>query len=135
MSVLRFKDPITKEWKEITTIMGPAGPQGPKGEDGGIKFEELTDDQKEQLRGPQGEEGPQGPVGPQGSAGPAGAPGPQGEKGETGVHVGTEEPQDDSLVWINPNGGSSGAIVTKDYVDQVIGDLAAVLDAINGEEV
>ena len=102
MSVLRFKDPITKEWKEITTIMGPAGPQGPKGEDGGIKFEELTDDQKEQLRGPQGEEGPQGPAGPQGSAGPTGAPGPQGEKGEAGVHVGTEEPEDDSLVWINP---------------------------------
>ena len=54
MSVLRFKDPATNEWKEITTIMGPAGPQGPKGEDGGVKFEELTDEQKEQLRGPAG---------------------------------------------------------------------------------
>lgn len=31
MSVLRFRDPTTNEWKEITTIMGPAGPQGPAG--------------------------------------------------------------------------------------------------------
>ena len=31
MSVLKFKDPATNEWKEITTIMGPAGPQGPQG--------------------------------------------------------------------------------------------------------
>ena len=36
MSVLRFKDPVTNEWKEITTIMGPAGPQGPKGETGDV---------------------------------------------------------------------------------------------------
>jgi hypothetical protein len=33
---------------------GPAGPQGPKGEDGFIVFEELTQEQKEELRGPQG---------------------------------------------------------------------------------
>ena len=65
MSVLRFKDPATNEWKEITTIMGPAGPQGPKGEVG--------------LQGPigpqgiQGEQGPQGPKGDQGPEGPAGA--------------------------------------------------------------
>lgn len=65
MSVLRFKDPATNEWKEITTIMGPAGPQGPKGEVG--------------PQGPigpqgiQGEQGPQGPKGDQGPEGPAGA--------------------------------------------------------------
>ena len=69
MSVLRFKDPATNEWKEITTIVGPAGPQVPKGEDGGIKFEELTDAQKEELRGPQGVPGPQGPEGPAGENG------------------------------------------------------------------
>lgn len=56
MSVLRFKDPATNEWKEITTIMGPAGPQGPQGE-----------------AGPQGPIGLQGPAGPQGIQGPAGA--------------------------------------------------------------
>lgn len=31
MSVLRFRDPATNEWKEITTIMGPAGPAGADG--------------------------------------------------------------------------------------------------------
>lgn len=46
MSVLRFRDSETNEWKEITTIMGPAGPQGPKGEDGAV-----------------GEQGPEGPAG------------------------------------------------------------------------
>ena len=59
MSVLRFKDPATNEWKEITTIMGPAGPQGPKGEVG--------------PQGPTGPQGPQGPKGDQGPEGPAGA--------------------------------------------------------------
>ena len=59
MSVLRFKDPATNEWKEITTIMGPAGPQGPKGEVG--------------PQGPIGPQGPQGPKGDQGPEGPAGA--------------------------------------------------------------
>lgn len=52
MSVLRFKDPATNEWQEITTLMGPAGPQGESG--------------------PRGEVGPQGPQGIQGEQGPAG---------------------------------------------------------------
>lgn len=62
MSVLRFKDPATNEWKEITTIMGPAGPQGPKGEVG-----------PQGPIGQQGIQGEQGPAGPQGIQGPAGA--------------------------------------------------------------
>lgn len=52
MSVLRFKDPVTNEWKEITTIMGPAGPQGEQG-----------------PMGPQGAAGAQGPEGPAGADG------------------------------------------------------------------
>ena len=67
MSVLRFKDPATNEWKEITTIMGPAGPQGPKGE-----------------VGPQGPIGPQGLQGIQGEQGPAG---PQGIQGPAGANI------------------------------------------------
>ena len=40
---------------------GEAGPQGPQGEKGeGFKFEDLTDEQKEELRGPEGRRGPQG---------------------------------------------------------------------------
>ena len=51
------------------------GPQGPKGDDGFIKFEELTDEQRELLRGPRGFDGPAGPEGPMGPTGPAGEPG------------------------------------------------------------
>lgn len=118
MSILKIRNEQTGEWTSISVVRGDVGPQGPAGE-----------------KGDKGDKGEQGLIGPQGKIGPVGAQGPQGEKGEAGVHVGTEEPEDDSLVWINPNGGSSGAIVTKDYVDQVVGDLAAVLDAINGEAV
>lgn len=73
---------------------GPKGEQGPKGEDGFIKFEELTAEQREQLRGPQGiqgERGPQGEVGPIGPAGPQGIQGIQGEKGQDGA-VGPQGP-------------------------------------------
>lgn len=69
MSVLRFKDPATGEWKEITTIMGPPGP---KGKDGTLVFEELTEEQREQLRGPKGEDGAKGDKGEVGPQGPAG---------------------------------------------------------------
>lgn len=95
MSVLRFRDPATNEWKEITTIMGPAGPQGPKGEDGGIKFEELTDAQKEELRGPQGIQGPAGPAGQDGVQGPKGDTGERGPEGLQGPigETGPEGPQ------------------------------------------
>jgi hypothetical protein len=56
---------------------GPQGPQGPKGEDGSVKFEELTDEQKEMLRGPQGIPGEQGPQGIQGPQGEPGKDAPQ----------------------------------------------------------
>jgi hypothetical protein len=46
-----------------------------------MTFEDLTEEQRETLRGPQGEQGPEGPAGPQGEKGETG---PQGEKGETG---------------------------------------------------
>lgn len=39
---------------------GDIGPQGPKGDDGFVKFEELTDEQKELLRGPVGPAGENG---------------------------------------------------------------------------
>lgn len=96
--------------------IGPQGPQGDKGEDGFIVFEELTPEQKEELRGPQGIQGPIGLTGPQGPAGkdgakgdtgaqgpigpqgPAGEQGPQGIQGEQGIQgpvgpVGPEGPK------------------------------------------
>lgn len=57
---------------------GERGETGPKGADGVLRFEDLTSQQRESLRGAQG---PAGPIGPQG---PTGQAGPQGLKGETG---------------------------------------------------
>lgn len=77
---------------------GPQGETGPKGADGTMTFEDLTNEQRESLRGPQGPEGPQGPQGEPGPQGPAGADGakgetgaqgPQGEQGETGAQGAT----------------------------------------------
>jgi len=65
-------------------IQGQTGPQGPKGEDGSIVFEELTQEQRELLRGPQGIQGPVGPQGEQGPEGPQGIPGEQGIQGIQG---------------------------------------------------
>ena len=39
---------------------GPVGPPGPAGKDGTMNFEELTDEQRESLRGPKGEPGKDG---------------------------------------------------------------------------
>ena len=71
-----------------TGAAGATGATGPKGDEG-----------------PQGPMGPTGPQGPQGETGPTGATGAQGPQGESGVYVGTSEPEDDSAtVWVNPEG-------------------------------
>ncbi len=84
--VKSFKDMHTlEEFEEVLNfkrgpqgIQGPpgprgeAGPQGPKGEDGSVKFEELTEEQKDMLRGPRGFDGAQGERGPAGPQGPIG---------------------------------------------------------------
>ena len=41
----------------------PKGEPGPKGNDGTMSFEDLTDEQRESLRGPEGKQGQQGPKG------------------------------------------------------------------------
>lgn len=99
--VKSFKDMHTlEEFEEVLNfkrgpqgIQGPpgpqgeVGPQGPKGEDGGVKFEELTEEQKDMLRGPRGFDGAQGergPAGPQGPQGPTGERGPAGPPGTGG---------------------------------------------------
>lgn len=112
--------------------MGATGPQGPKGADGTMTFEDLTEEQKESLRGetgpagpkgdtgaqgPKGDtgpEGPQGKQGPQGVAGPAGptgATGPKGEKGATGA-TGPQGPKGDT---------GSDATVTADSIKTALG--------------
>lgn len=66
---------------------GERGETGPRGADGVMRFEELTSQQRESLRGPQGNAGPRGPEGqrgPQGLPGPQGPQGLRGERGERG---------------------------------------------------
>ena len=72
---------------------GERGPEGPKGADGVLRFEDLTSQQRETLRGAQGPTGPAGPIGPQGPTGPAGTQGLKGEAGDPGQNI------------INQNGG------------------------------
>ena len=121
------------EFKGETGPQGPqgeTGPQGPAGVDGTVTFEELTEEQKESLRGPQGEQGLQGEVGP------------------AGVYLGETEPIDENVnVWIDPNGSpevladnivfsdndtlqdkyDNGDLATKDYVDDMLGDVNTIL--------
>ena len=108
---------------------GPQGPKGEKGADGGvIYFEELTDEQKEMIRGPEGPKGDpfryadftqaqlealRGPKGADGVMtfadltpeqkeslrGPQGIQGPQGKTGATGTVTPTQ-----ALEWIYPVG-------------------------------
>lgn len=55
--ILKIKDPTTGEFVVITAIQGP---KGNKGEDGTMTFSDLTDEQKESLRGAQGIQGEPG---------------------------------------------------------------------------
>lgn len=64
---------------------GPTGPQGPKGADGKMTFEQLTEEQREQLKGPKGDTGPKGADGLPGLDGPRGEAGPPGPKGDNGA--------------------------------------------------
>lgn len=72
---------------------GERGEQGQKGADGVLRFEDLTSQQRETLKGAQGPVGPAGPIGPQGPTGPAGTQGLKGETGSPGQNI------------INQNGG------------------------------
>ena len=58
---------------------GIQGPKGEKGADGTMTFEDLTEEQKESLRGPQGIQGPQGEQGVPGEKGADGVIGKDGK--------------------------------------------------------
>ena len=49
--------------------------------------------------------------------------GDEGPRGESGVYVGTTEPADESLIWINPEGAANDDIATKKYVDEAIAGI------------
>lgn len=101
-------------------IIGPEGKQGEPGKDG-----------KDGAQGPQGIQGIQGLPGKDGEKGEQGIQGVPGEKGEPGVYVGTTEPTDDeTLIWINPEGTATEALATEAYVNNAIS--AAIGEIENG---
>ena len=75
------------------------------GVDGTVSFEELTEEQRESLRGPKGD---------------TGNPGKDGEHGKSGVYVGNEVPTDDSNVWITLD-EEPEEYATKQYVNEMLG--------------
>ena len=95
--------------QEEVNIRGPEGPEGKA-----FTYDMFTPEQLEALTGP---------------IGPEGAPGPQGI---SGVHYGTQEPEDESTVWIDPSGETSN-LVTKEEAQQMI-DIA-IAAIIDGDEV
>ena len=100
IEVLNKMEVIAEDTPIINVSMSNAiyrGPKGDKGEDGSIVFEELTPEQKEELRGP------------------AGPPGP------AGVYIGAEEPTDKEMnVWIDIDGGENVDIATQQWVNEQI---------------
>lgn len=80
-------------YAQLRYLTGPQGERGPKGEtgergpagrDGVVTFENLSQSQRNSLKGDRGERGEQGPRGLQGPPGPAGARGADGARGERG---------------------------------------------------
>ena len=78
----------THRYSDLRYLTGPQGPQGvqgvqgPPGRDGVVTFENLSQTQRNSLKGDRGE---QGPPGPQGVPGPRGADGARGATGPAGV--------------------------------------------------
>lgn len=75
---------------DLKYLTGPQGPQGiqgiqgPPGRDGVVTFENLSQAQRNTLKGDRGEPGPRGLQGPPGPAGARGADGARGATGERG---------------------------------------------------
>ncbi len=120
---------------------GPKGDKGDKGDDGSIVFEELTPEQKEELRGPQGIQGKQGPIGPQGPQGPAGKDGKDGIDGEPGPagkdgkdYVLTEADKEEIAGMIKVPEIDATDYYTKSEIDDLLANLPAS-DIPSGEEV
>lgn len=84
---------------------GERGETGPRGADGVMRFENLTSQQREGLKGAQGPQGARGPAGPTGPAGPVGAVGPRGPEGQRGPQGNTGPAGAPGQNIINQNGG------------------------------
>lgn len=88
----KFGDGVNR-YPQLRYLTGPQGERGPKGEtgergpagrDGVVTFENLSQSQRNSLKGDRGEQGPPGPPGPRGADGARGERGATGERGVTG---------------------------------------------------
>lgn len=98
---------------------GKPGPQGPKGDS--LTFNDLTPEQKEELRGPQGIQGEPGKKGDKGDQGAVGPQGPQGIQGES--YVLTEEDKKEIAGLINVPDVDLNNYYTKAEVDEAIANI------------
>ena len=62
--------------------------------------------------------------------GDKGDPGKTGEKGESGVYVGTTAPEDNSLIWIDPEGEPNTNFATMEAVEAKGYQTAAQVQAL-----
>lgn len=101
-----------KDATQIIKLQGPKGEPGPKGEDGvqgpkgePLRFEELTEEQKLELKGEKGDKGEPGTPGPKGEPFKFSdftteqlelLKGPKGDNGENGAQ-GIQGPQGDNV--------------------------------------
>lgn len=87
----------THRFPDLRYLTGPQGPQGtqgvqgPPGRDGVVTFENLSQAQRNSLKGDRGEPGPRGLQGPPGPAGQRGADGQPGQRGADGARGATGE--------------------------------------------
>lgn len=105
----------------LSSIRGEKGADGKDGADGTVSFDELTDAQRESLRGPEGKQGPVGPAGADGTVafdelteaqreslrgeqGEKGDTGDKGDRGDPGVYVGSGAMPANAYIQIDPNG-------------------------------
>ncbi len=101
-----------------------------KGQDGTVSFDNLTQAQKDSLKGEQGERGLKGDAFTYDDFTPAQLEELRGEPGESGVYVGEEEPTDaDIKLWINPTGDATdlNELATKSYVNDKLKNISVDL--------
>lgn len=128
----------------IQGIQGEKGDKGDKGD--AFTYTDFTQEQLALLKGEkgdkgdtgpqglQGDTGPQGPKGDKGDTGPQGLRGeigPQGSKGDTGPQ-GPQGIQGPPVPVAQVLGQSTTDAVSQKLLTDTVGNLATVLDRING---
>lgn len=98
MSIFKYREKNGAPWQTLIVAQGEQGIPGEKGDTGApFTYEDFTAEQLAAL------------------------------KGEPGIYVGTTEPEDNSLIWIDPEGDPND-LATKAYVDEAIANIDVDVD-------